>query len=468
MGAALPSFSLVYPVEGRQLVIDRFAEIHYSRLRYLVPLLIPVAGLLLGSDIVKLARGPAPAAYSWFFGLDVGFFCVQLGMLAVVRFCVPPSTDGKRRIPRSVVYSYAQVSLLWAAMVSAFELERTGNTATIIVSLMAASMLLFFSFPATCVLILSSIGTFLLASLLLAGASPPSFERIMFIISLVIVTIFVSRSLFSALVENTLAQDRLAWINAKLRAVQLGLIQKEKLATLGHLSAGLAHEINNPLGYVKANFSALEQGFQRLLASEAEGYQARAFLQANMDTIFKDTSEGLRRIAEVIEILLGFSAAPTAESFCPYDITAGIENTLVIARTTYRNVARVVRCFANLPEIEARGGEINQALLNILLNASEAIASTGNGSEGTITIECRADNFHITCDISDTGPGVPPQIRSQIFDPFFTTKPTGTGLGLGLSLSYEIIVNRHHGSLELMEGQPTTFRLTLPIRQPGV
>jgi len=151
--------------------------------------------------------------------------------------------------------------------------------------------------------------------------------------------------------------------------------------------------------------------------------------------------------------------------FEPYDLNRGVESTLVIARNAYAGVARIEKSLGALPTIEARGSEINQVLMNILLNAIYAVKNGTSGGEGTVRISTWNDGDSVFCEIEDSGPGVEARIRNRIFDPFFTTKPAGEGMGFGLSLSYEIVVNRHAGSLVLLEGLPTRFRLALPIRK---
>jgi C4-dicarboxylate-specific signal transduction histidine kinase len=340
------------------------------------------------------------------------------------------------------------------------ELQQTGNVTTIIIAIMAAAMLTLFSIVTFCALILWSIMVFILFALLVPGPAPLTFERVVFLFALALVSVAVSRSLFSAFVQNILA-------NRKLQSMQLSLIQQEKFATIGQLSAGIAHEINNPLGFVKSNLSTLEQSFHHIAQKSTHlgDDPAFAFLLSNMGKIFQDTREGFRRISEIIDNLRSFSFSPPAGYFGPYNINEGIESTLIVARNNCRQIARIVRDPHPVPDIQARGSEINQVLLNIILNALNAVSASGAREAGTITISTDADDTHVHCTISDSGPGVPPEIRTRIFDPFFTTKPVGEGLGLGLSLSYEIVVKRHHGSLQLQDGLPTTFRVSLPIRQ---
>ncbi|HET6450839.1 MAG TPA: ATP-binding protein [Spirochaetia bacterium] len=468
MDAPQTAYFLTYPAGERRLIIDRFAELHHARMRYLVPLLLLLAVFFLVSDFLTRAT-VTPQTFRWYISLDTLFLVVQLAALLYVRRAGPVLPRRKRRVARGIMYAYAQVVLLWAAVLAAVDLRETGDATAIIIAVMAVSTLALFPLASISSLVVSSLVVFV-AGVYLLPATPvhPIFQQIIFVFGLLVVSLFVSQSLFSAFVRNVVSEDRLARANAELKTVQMGLIQKEKFATIGQLSAGIAHEINNPLGYLKSNFSTLEQNFRYMTrnGSSLEGDPSYTHFREAMGGMFQDIRDGFRHITEVIDNLRSFSYVPPADYYGRYDLARGIESTLVLAHSAYSGVATIVTRVDGLPEIEARGSEINQVLLNILLNAVNAIASSPIGDRGTITISCHSDGTHVHCDISDTGPGVPEEIRHRIFDPFFTTKPAGEGLGLGLSLSYEIVANRHHGALRLLEGLPTTFRISLPIRQP--
>jgi signal transduction histidine kinase len=460
---------LFYPREHRDLVIERFEEMHHERLRYLAPALIVAGVYFIAYDALRLPRDPgAPFAglLRWFLALDSFFIAAQVAVLALLFTLFRPRPGTRGRVPRGFAYGYALVMLLWAGLVTGFELRIAGNVTSLVIAIMAAPVLLSVSFVPFCLLISASIGAFLLSGLLVPGLQPVAQSRLWFLLALGLVSVVVSRTLFTAFTQNILVNRELAEANATLRATQESLILKEKFAAIGQLSAGIAHEINNPLGFLKSNLSALEQGCRRLAGADAPAGGPSAFLQENLHAIFADSREGFRRISEVIDNLRSFSYAPAPGSFAPYDVNQGVESTLVIARGSYKKVAEVRTELGPVPRIDARGSEINQVLLNLVLNAAHAVASVGAAEPGFITVSTRADGTHVHCEVSDSGPGVPEEIRTLIFNPFFTTKPVGDGLGLGLSLSYEIVVNRHHGSLLLMEGAPTRFRLSLPIRQP--
>lgn len=408
-----------YPANEKRLLKTRFAEIHHARLRSLLPVLVIVGVFLLGSDIVRITRGPVPPPYHWYFVLDLGFVAFQAGALVTFLIYFRASKRRPRSVPSPAILSYAALTLTWAAPVAAIELQQTGNVSTIIIAGLAAALLLLVSAIPFCLLIFGSAAIFLFSFVLFFGHRALSFERVEFLFALIVVSILVSRSLFSAFVHN-------------------------------------------PLGFIKSNFSTLAQSFRHFMRGTAHfaNDATSAFLVANIEKIFADTEEEFRRISQVIDNLRSFSHVAPEGYFGLYNINRGIESALIIARDSYRRIARIVQDLGAAPEVEARGSEINQVLLNILLNAVKARASLSPMSEGTVTIATR-----VHCSISDSGPGVRAEIHRRIFDPFFTTRPVGEGLGLGLSLSYEIVVNRHHGSLVLLDSLPTTFRVSSPIRQ---
>ncbi len=450
-----------YPAEHRQLVMERFSEMHHERWRYLLPVLIVVALFLFVSDLIEVHTPASPQLYRWYLTCDTGLLATQVAYFLAYVLTLRHSTS----IGMGFVLSHGFLTLGIAALISAFELHHVGNTATLIIAIMAASMLLLASFFTVVSLVVSAMGVFLVAALLIPGPEDLTFERLMFLFSLAVISVFLSRVLFKVMAENVIAAHELAAVNTELKAAQLNLIQREKFATMGQLSAGIAHEINNPLGFLKSNFSALEQGFQRMRSAAQPRTDAEERFFQTLDQLFSDTREGFRRISEVIDNIRRFAYEGPPGFFELYDLNAGVEAALVMARGSYKQIARIERRLGPLPDIEARGSEINQVLLNIILNAAAAIASRPAAEPGTITISTWKERDFVHCDISDTGPGVRADLREKIFDPFFTTKSAGTGLGLGLSLSRGIVVSRHHGSLRLLDGMPTTFRISLPIHQ---
>ena len=468
MKPLLPAHSFFYPRTEKDLIVGRFAEIHHARLKYLLPLLILVGLFLLGSDLLPAYRHTAGIFDAWYIPLDAGFAATQLLFFLLFLFTARHGTDRRGRIGRPFVVTHAALSLCWAAVVAAIELHQTGNVTTIIIAVMAAAMLLLLSFLTICLLLALPVAVFFIALPFVPGDGSLAFERMMFLVSLLPISVFISRSIFSVFVESILSTLRLAAVNEELHTVQMSLIQKEKFATIGQLSAGIAHEINNPLGFIKSNFSTLEQNFAYIQKRSSHLLQDEAYLffSESMSGSSKRRGKGFRRISEVIDNLRSFSYELPEGYFRKYNLNQGIESTLVLARNTYKEIARIEKSFRPVVDVDARGSEINQVLLNLILNAVNAIASQKKNSPGSVTVSTWSDTASVYCDITDSGPGVSPELRTRIFDPFYTTKPVGEGLGLGLSLSYEIIVNRHHGTLALLEGMPTTFRLSLPIRQP--
>lgn len=285
------------------------------------------------------------------------------------------------------------------------------------------------------------------------------------------------------------AHQDLADFKKNLARAEAAVIQQEKLAAIGQLAAGIAHELNNPLGFVSSNFLTLGKYVEKLSAffglvmdfsktSQAgkkafpgEGLLQHIqdhdleFIMADMGDIVAESRQGLDRMASIVDNMRRFSHIDLAGRVSPYDLNEGIRNTLVMARNETKYVAEVYTEFGPVPEVQCRGDEINQVLLNIIVNAAQAIAGGEKKEKGKIRIKTWADDAHVYCEISDNGPGVPEALQARIFDPFFTTKETGRGTGLGLSISYDIMVNKHKGALSVVsqKGSGSTFLLKLPV-----
>ena len=181
--------------------------------------------------------------------------------------------------------------------------------------------------------------------------------------------------------------------------------------------------------------------------------------------MFDDSREGLDRITEIVQNLRDFSRIDQPGNRNEYNINKGIENTLVVAKNEIKYSADVKTDFSEVPPIFCHSSQINQVFLNILVNAAQAIKDQERDDNGTITIRTYATETEVVCEISDDGPGIPPDKLSKIFDPFFTTKPVGKGTGLGLSISHDIIVKKHNGEffVESTVGEGTKFTIKLPI-----
>ncbi|APX94754.1 hypothetical protein BWR19_18530 [Halomonas sp. 1513] len=251
------------------------------------------------------------------------------------------------------------------------------------------------------------------------------------------------------------------------------LIQSEKLAAIGQLAAGVAHEINNPIGYVYSNLKTLEGYIQDLLAmvDSAADHPALetlkqerdyAFLREDVSELIQESREGIERVRAIIASLKDFSHIEE-ETFRAADLQHCLESTLNLVNNEIKYKAEVVTEFLELPPVECLPSQINQVILNLLTNAGHAI-----GPRGTITLRTGVEAATVWFEVEDTGYGIKPEHMSRLFEPFFTTKRVGEGTGLGLSLSYSI-VEKHGGRIEAFseEGRGCRFRVWLPVEQPA-
>ena len=290
---------------------------------------------------------------------------------------------------------------------------------------------------------------------------------------------------------NLLTQEATT-TSEQLREMQSQIVQSEKLASIGQLAAGVAHEMNTPVGFVASNFETLESyvgkitkllgkygelgdniaasGNTELIDNAAVIADSRRdmkidFILDDIKDLFDDSKEGLERVTSIIQNLRDFSRIDQPGSLDKYNLNDGIKATLVVAQNEIKYNSDVKTEFSEMPEVLCRSGQINQVLLNILLNAAQAINSQERKDRGTITIRTYATETDVVCEISDNGPGIPPDELPRVFDPFFTTKPVGKGTGLGLSVSYDIIVHKHDGELlvESTVGEGTRFTVRLPL-----
>ncbi len=289
------------------------------------------------------------------------------------------------------------------------------------------------------------------------------------------------------------AYKELEKANSDMKNMQMQIIQSEKLASIGQLAAGVAHEMNTPVGFVACNFETLEkylEKFKKLLemynhlSLEAPNLEKNKilnhyetikkmeqemkidFMIEDIDALFSESKEGLIRVTTIIQNLRDFSRVDQVESFDQFDLNHGIESTLAVARNTIKYQANVITEFADIPKVMCNGSQINQVLLNILVNAAHAIESQQRDEMGTVKIRTYVDEDYVNCEIEDNGPGIPHEYLKKIYEPFFTTKPAGKGTGLGLSVSYDIIVNKHKGALlvDSSVGKGTKFTIKLPLK----
>ena len=267
----------------------------------------------------------------------------------------------------------------------------------------------------------------------------------------------------------------------KLQEAQAQLIQSEKMASLGQLVAGVAHEINNPLSYATNNLAVLDRDV-RQVADLMSQYRAHfgdavperireveervdlGYTLANLDRLLRSTRQGLQRVGEIVEGLRDFSRLDESTNK-RVDPNEAVRVTVEMIRFHVRNKGVELKVETTpLPMIWCNAGQINQVLLNLIMNAIQAVEAGA-----TIWVKTRSlpDSGAIQYEVADNGPGIPESIRGKIFDPFFTTKPQGVGTGLGLWITYNVVA-QHGGKVELATepGVGTTFTITLPVGRP--
>ncbi len=263
----------------------------------------------------------------------------------------------------------------------------------------------------------------------------------------------------------------------KLSDMQGQLLQSEKMASIGLLAAGVAHEINNPLAFISSNFGALErdakdilkligafEGVEGLLPGDARAPVAFMKqdiglddIRQDLDALFAESREGLQRVKHIVQNLKDFSRPGGTEKEMA-DLEQGLNSTLNVAWNEIKYKADVVKEYAGVPELYCLPSQINQVFLNLLINAAHAIEG-----KGTIVVRTGYDDKVVWVEIEDNGSGIAPEHLDHIFEPFFTTKPVGKGTGLGLSIVYGI-VQGHQGTIAVKSevGKGTVFRVALP------
>ena len=261
-------------------------------------------------------------------------------------------------------------------------------------------------------------------------------------------------------------------MNAQLQATQQQLLQSEKMASIGQLAAGVAHEINNPVGYVYSNISTL-QGYVaelltvvRHLRGKGDGPEPACdidFLEEDIPQLVSETREGLDRVKKIVQDLKDFSRVDKSDDWEEANLVKGLESTLNIVQNEIKYKASVVKELVPLPDVPCLPTQLNQVFMNLLVNAAQAIPN-----KGTITLRSGFDDSKVWVEVADDGCGMPADVQARIFEPFYTTKPVGKGTGLGLSVSYSI-VQKHNGKIELKSapGQGTSFRVLLPRVREG-
>ncbi len=264
-----------------------------------------------------------------------------------------------------------------------------------------------------------------------------------------------------------------------LQRLQAQIVQNAKMASLGRLAAGVAHELNNPVGFVLGNLELLGDDLSKLLrllkfyetadlnedvsagASEIKEEIKFGSTVNELESIISDCHEGATRIRDIVQNLRTFSRLDEAE-FKEIDIHEGIDSTVrMLHRYFGSGNISLVRDYGDIPKIEGFSGQLNQVWMNLLANAADSLSAKG----GEIKITTRAKDGFVEVAIADTGRGIAPEHLENIFDPFFTTKPVGEGTGLGLSISFGV-VERHLGNIEVSTelGKGTTFKVSLPVK----
>ncbi|MGS0755435.1 sensor histidine kinase [Roseateles sp. GG27B] len=281
--------------------------------------------------------------------------------------------------------------------------------------------------------------------------------------------------------------------HARLEEAQNQLLQSEKMASIGQLAAGVAHEINNPVGFVSSNLGTLRRYVEPLLelvtlygdvdlAGTTPALQTQLkqlqrvadldFIQEDLPQLLKESEEGLNRVKKIVQDLKDFSRIDQAD-WQEADLNQGLESTLNVVKHEVKYWADVSKSYGHLPPVRCMAGQINQVFMNLIVNASQAIemikpSDLAKRPRGTISLRSHCDGEWVCIEVADNGCGMSAGVQRRIFDPFFTTKPVGQGTGLGLSLSFSI-VKKHGGRIELesTSGVGSLFKVWLPVQGPG-
>jgi len=264
-----------------------------------------------------------------------------------------------------------------------------------------------------------------------------------------------------------------------MKAMQAQIIQQEKMASIGQLAAGVAHEINNPMGFITSNLTSLGKFAERLdtyiAALQGSIYacsnhtgldeldQLRQKLKvdyiiSDLNELIKESLDGANRVRRIVQDLKSFSRVDQAEK-TNTNLNECLETTINIAWNELKYISTLERQFGEIPEVVCNPQQLNQVFLNLLVNAAQAMEQ-----QGIITVKTWAEPGWVCVSVADTGKGMPKEVQNRIFEPFFTTKPAGKGTGLGLSISVDII-RKHHGEITVDSeaGKGTTFTVRLPM-----
>jgi PAS domain S-box-containing protein len=286
-----------------------------------------------------------------------------------------------------------------------------------------------------------------------------------------------------------LGMAQVAWDITQIKDLERQLAQTQKLESIGHLAAGIAHEINTPIQYIGDNGKFLQDAFNDLLTSvgsnagaalSAEPVEGKPlpsqqeldqgvleFLRVEIPKAIEQLLEGVDQVARIVRAMKEFSHPGPVEKL-PLDINRAIESTILVSKNEWKYVAEVTTELDHaIPPVPCVAGEFNQVILNLIVNAAHAISDVvrGTNEKGAIHISTKGNGSYAEVRISDTGCGIPEAIQSKVFDPFFTTKPVGQGTGQGLAIAHSVIVQKHRGTitLESKPGQGTTLTIKLPL-----
>lgn len=294
---------------------------------------------------------------------------------------------------------------------------------------------------------------------------------------------------------NTIKKQnkQLKEITKELKETQYYLVQKEKLVAIGQLAAGVAHEINNPLSYVSSNTETLKKYISKItdvfmkykglinLFEDSKEFTEKEmamirevkrnekelninFIMEDLEILLSDSFDGIDRVKKIVNSLRNFARQGVKDEYSYYDLNDIIEETLLLAKNEIKYTIDIEKDFNDLPDILCNRMQIGQVMLNIVMNAAQAINKQERNTRGKIIIKTQFIQENVVCQITDDGPGIGKENLDKIFNPFFTTKELGKGTGLGLSISYDIIVNKHAGELLVASERDkgATFIIKLP------
>ena len=266
------------------------------------------------------------------------------------------------------------------------------------------------------------------------------------------------------LAETALSErcSELTQLNLTLSQMQSQLVQAEKMASIGQLAAGVAHEINTPIAFVQSNLGTLGRYLDTLIAAAGAASRDVDYIADDAPALIRESRDGINRVKQIVQNLKDFSQIDTAQHWQLADLHHGIDATLSLLASQIERKADVIRQYGELPLVECLPQQLNQVFVCLINNAVQAIGE----ERGALTIRSGIDGETVWIEFIDNGCGIPAAIRHKIFDPFFTTRAVGQGAGLGLSLAYGI-VQSHHGSIDVASevGRGSCFRVSLPLWQ---